>query len=34
MFKAWDKADPIDALERKRAKRIERMQGNVNKFEH
>ena len=33
-FKAWDKADPIDAWERKRAKRIERIQGNVNKFVH
>ncbi len=32
MFKAWDKADPVDAWERKRAKRIERIQGNVNKF--
>ncbi|MCP3923363.1 MAG: endonuclease I [Desulfobacterales bacterium] len=34
MFKAWDKADPIDAWERKRAKRIERIQGNVNRFVH
>ena len=34
MFKAWDKADPIDAWDRKRAKRIERIQGNVDKFEH
>jgi len=32
LFKAWDKADPIDAWEKERARKIERIQGNVNKF--
>jgi deoxyribonuclease-1 len=32
LFEAWDKADPIDDWERERARRIERIQGNKNKF--
>ena len=32
MFKAWDKADPVDDWERERCRRIERIQGNRNPF--
>ena len=32
LFKAWDKADPVDAWEKERAWRIKRIQGNINKF--
>ena len=32
LFNAWDKADPVDKWEKKRARRIERIQGNSNKF--
>lgn len=30
LFAAWDKADPVDEWECKRAKMIARVQGNVN----
>lgn len=32
LFEAWDKSDPVDDWERERARRIERIQGNKNKF--
>ena len=32
LFDAWDKADPIDAWERERAKRIRKIQWNENPF--
>ncbi|MBS0616632.1 MAG: endonuclease [Spirochaetes bacterium] len=32
LFEAWDKADPIDETECKRAKLIEEIQGNENSF--
>lgn len=32
LFQAWAKEDPIDDWERERAKRIERIQGNLNRF--
>jgi deoxyribonuclease-1 len=32
LFQAWAKEDPIDDWERERAKRIEAIQGNHNKF--
>ena len=32
LFEAWAVADPIDEWERERAKRIEQIQGNKNKF--
>lgn len=32
LFQAWAKEDPIDNWERERAKRIEAIQGNHNKF--
>jgi len=31
-FQAWAKEDPVDAWERERCKRIERLQGNMNGF--
>ena len=30
LFDAWNKSDPVDEWECERAKRIERIQGNVN----
>lgn len=32
LFELWDKNDPVSDWERKRAKRIEKIQGNKNKF--
>ena len=32
LFKAWDKEDPVDAWECERSKRIEKIQGNENRF--
>ena len=32
LFQAWAKEDPIDDWERERAKRIEAIQGNHNRF--
>lgn len=32
LFEAWAKSDPVDDWERKRARRIEKLQGNKNKF--
>jgi len=32
MFKAWDKKDPVDAWERERNQRIQKIQGNLNPF--
>lgn len=32
LFETWDKADPVDAAECRRAKKIERIQGNANEF--
>lgn len=32
LFQAWDRQDPIDDWERERAKRIEAIQGNKNRF--
>jgi deoxyribonuclease-1 len=32
LFEAWNKADPVDAWECRRARRIEAVQGNPNKF--
>ena len=32
LLQAWDKQDPVDDWERERAKRIEAVQGNTNKF--
>lgn len=32
LFEAWDKADPVDAAERERSLRIEKIQGNKNPF--
>jgi len=32
LFEAWDKSDPIDDWEKERARRIEQIQGNRNKF--
>ena len=32
LFKAWDKLDPVDKWEIERNKRIEKIQGNRNKF--
>ncbi len=32
LFKAWDKADPVDNWECKRARKIEKIQKNRNKF--
>lgn len=32
LFEAWAKSDPVDDWERERARRIERLQGNHNKF--
>jgi deoxyribonuclease-1 len=32
LFEAWAKADPPDAWERERAKRIAKRQGNANPF--
>ena len=32
LFHAWNKADPVDKWEKERARRIERIQGNSNKF--
>jgi deoxyribonuclease-1 len=30
LFEAWDRSDPVDDWECERARRIERLQGNVN----
>lgn len=30
LFEAWDREDPVDEWECERARRIERLQGNVN----
>ncbi|WP_321493827.1 endonuclease [uncultured Desulfobacter sp.] len=32
LFQAWDRQDPVDDWERERAKRIETIQGNKNRF--
>ena len=32
MMKAWDKSDPISQWERTKNKRVERLQGNFNKY--
>jgi len=32
LFKAWDKLDPVDEWECERVRRIERIQGNQNRF--
>lgn len=32
LFKAWDKLDPVDQWECERAEKIEKIQGNSNKF--
>lgn len=32
LFEVWDKADPVDLLECRRAAKIERIQGNANEF--
>ena len=32
LFEAWDREDPVDAWERERVHRIERLQGNTNPF--
>ncbi|AFM11776.1 endonuclease I family protein [Turneriella parva] len=32
LFEAWDKADPVDAVECRRAAKIEHVQGNANEF--
>ena len=32
LFDAWNKHDPVDGWECERAKRIEKIQGNVNPF--
>ncbi len=32
LFDAWNKEDPVDDLERERARRIEAIQGNRNPF--
>jgi deoxyribonuclease-1 len=32
LFEAWDKADPVDAAECDRARRIEKIQGNANEY--
>ena len=32
LFEAWDKEDPVDDWERERAKRIEKIQGNMHPF--
>jgi len=32
LFEAWDKADPVDAAECERARRIEKIQGNANDY--
>lgn len=32
LFEAWDKSDPVDDWERERARRMEKLQGNKNKF--
>ena len=32
MFVSWDKQEPVDAWERERNKRIEKLQGNRNLF--
>jgi deoxyribonuclease I len=32
LFEAWDREDPVDAWERERVRRIERLQGNTNPF--
>lgn len=32
LFEVWNKEDPVDAWERERARRIEKIQGNLNPF--
>ncbi len=32
LFEAWDKEDPVDEVECRRAAKIERVQGNANEF--
>lgn len=32
LFEAWDKLDPVDEWEIERNKKIEKIQGNINKF--
>ncbi len=32
LMMAWDKEDPIDAWERERSKKIEKIQGNKNRY--
>jgi deoxyribonuclease-1 len=32
MMEAWDKQDPIDEWERIKNKRVEKLEGNANRF--
>jgi deoxyribonuclease-1 len=32
LFNAWDKLDPVNEWEIERNKRIDKIQGNLNKF--